>query len=120
MNLKDKLTPKNTEEVRPGLFVQARSKNPSSIEYRVVNPICWRGKYRWKNQFSWKNLIMIMIILFLTWSYLQETQFCRDLNEDPCEILPNITKYCFEKNEVNYGEGNYSFVIPDYSKKVLG
>lgn len=118
MNWKDALTPKDTEEIRPGLFIQSRPKNPDSIEYRVINPICWNGKYRWRKQFSWKNLITIIIIAFLAWSYLNETQYARELAENPCELLPNITKYCYEKQSFidgdNYAREKYTFIIQDY------
>lgn len=114
MNWKKRLTPINTEEVRPGLFVQSKPKNPDNIEYTVINPICWNGKYRWNKQFSWKNLITIIIILFLAWSYFTETQYSRQLQENPCELLPNITAYCFNKQELigdNYAEENYTLII---------
>jgi len=117
MNWEETLTPKNTEEIKPGLFVQAIKKNPSSIEYKVVNPICWDGKYRWKHQFSWKNLVWVILIAFLAWTYQSETQFSRQLQEDPCELLENITNYCYERDYKigdNYGEENYPVIIQDY------
>ncbi len=117
MNWKKVLTPINTEEIRPGLFIQSKPKNPDSIEYRVINPVCWDGNYRWKKQFSWKNLITIIIICLLAWSYLTETQYSRQLQEDPCELLPNITSYCWEKNKISgddYAEENYTVIISDY------
>ncbi len=116
MNWKKILTPINTEEVRPGLFIQAKTKNPSSIEYRVINPICWKEKYRWNKQFSWKNLVTILIIAFLAWSYLNETQYARELQENPCEMLPDIQEYCWAKNEIvgdDYAEEKYPPLIPD-------
>lgn len=116
MSLIEKLAPKDTEEVRPGIFVQKREK-----KYRVVNPIAWEGQWRFKDQFSWKNLITIAIIIFLAWTYFNETSFSRQLQENPCEILPNITQYCFERNnhlilndQVINGEREYNFTIQDY------
>ncbi len=117
MNWKKTLTPLNTEEVRPGIFVQSKPKNPNSIEYRVINPICWKGNYRWKKQFSWRSLITIIIILFLAWSYLNETRYARELAEDPCGLLPNITSYCNEKNKISGdydGQEGYTFIVQDY------
>ncbi len=116
MNWKKTLTPENTEEVRPGIFLQARTKNPHSIEYKVINPICWGGEYRWREQFSWKNLITIIIILFLAWSYTTETSYSRQLAEDPCEILPDIQEFCWNQQGIksdDYGEENYTFIIQD-------
>ncbi len=117
MNWKKVLTPENTEELRPGLFIQSKAKNPSDIEYKVINPICWKGKYRWNKQFSWKNLITIIIIAFLAWSYLTETEYARELAENPCDLLPNITSYCNAKMNIagdNYAEENYTVIIQDY------
>ncbi len=113
MNWKKVLTPENTEEIKPGLFIQQRKKG----DYNVINPICWNGNYRWNKQFSWKNLITILIIAFLAWAYLTETQYSRQLQEDPCELLPNITNYCWERNKIlgdNYAEENYTIAISDY------
>ena len=117
MNWKKILTPKNTEEIRPGLFIQSKPKNPDSVEYRVINPICWNGSYRWNKQFSWKSLITIIIIAFLAWSYLTETQYSREPREDPCKILPEIQEYCYERDFIagdNYAEENYTFIVQDY------
>lgn len=117
MTLIERLTPQNTEELRPGIFVQARTKNPNSISYHVVNPIAWNGEWRLNKQIGWKNLITILIILFIAWTYFNETEFCRQLQEDPCEVLPNITAYCSERNSiipgVNYEQGN-TITIQDY------
>ncbi|KKL12538.1 hypothetical protein LCGC14_2534780 [marine sediment metagenome] len=60
MSLIDSLTPKDTEEIRPGLFIQKREKG-----YRVLNPIAWNGKYRWRKQFSWRSVFTIAIIIFI-------------------------------------------------------
>lgn len=118
MNWKTVLTPVDTEEIKPGLFIQSKPKNPSSIEYRVVNPICWNGEYRWDKQFSWKNLITVLIIAFLAWSYFTETEYARELAENPCDILPDIQEYCLTRNNIqtgdDYEQKNYTFVIQDY------
>lgn len=116
MSLKDSLTPKNTEEVRPGVFVQKWFDTKREGRYRVINPIFWDGKYRWRKQFSWRNLITIIIILFLAWTYFNNTSYCRQLQEDPCEILPDIQEFCSVKiNEVDYGEEQYTVNIQNYS-----
>ncbi len=124
MSLKDLLTPENTEEVRPGLFIQAKTKNPDSIIYKVIQPIAWKGEWRLKEQFGWRNFFFIILILFITWSYFTETQFSRQLQEDPCELLPNITSYCSAQegddpyNILDHGRGNktqgYNFTLQDY------
>ena len=116
MDFKKILTPENTEEIRPGLFVQSKTENPDNIIYRVVNPICWKGKYRWKRQFGWRNVITIAIILFLAFTYFNDTSFCRALQEDPCQLIQNISSYCLAKTKlsgVNY-EGADSFTLQNY------
>ena len=73
------LTPSDTEEVRPNLFVQKRGDN----KYRVVYPSAWNGKINWTNlllgaNFG-KNLVWFVIILFLAFSYRHDNQQCFDL-----------------------------------------
>lgn len=111
MSLIETLTPKNTEQLRPGLFVQEKKGN-----YRVVNPIAWEGKWRLNKQFSYRNMITVVIVIFIAWTYFNETEFCRELKEDPCALLPDIINYCSERNslvvsfnpEVNDEWKNYS------------
>ena len=83
-----------------------------------MNPICWNNEYRWNKQFSCKNLITVIIIAFLAWSYLSETQYARELAENPCELLPDIQEYCLEKDRIQTGDDytkkNYTFVVSDY------
>lgn len=90
MSLIKALTPAETEEIKPGLFIQ-KGKNGN---YRVINPIAWKGEWRLNKQFAWRNLITIVIVLFLAWSYFNETSYCRELKEDPCFLLENLTNYC--------------------------
>ncbi len=97
MSLINSLTPDNTEEIKPGLFVQNRKGN-----YRVVNPIAWKGKWRLDKQFGWKNLITIVIVIFVAYTYINETTFCRQLQANPCEMLPEITSYCFEQDQIKF------------------
>ena len=92
MSLIDGLTPKDTEEIKPGLFVQKKKNG-----YRAVNPIAWNGKYRWRKQFGWRTVFTIAIICFIAFTYFNETSYCRQLQENPCELLPNITDYCYGK-----------------------
>ena len=95
MSFVDSLTPKDTEEIKPGLFVQNRKGN-----YRVVNPIAWKGQWRLDKQFGWKNLITIVIVIFVAYTYINETTFCRQLQANPCEMLPEIINYCSSENQL--------------------
>lgn len=117
MNWKKTLTPTDTEEVRPGLFIQEKKNEKGPSSYKVINPICWKGKYRWGKQFSWKNLIWIVLIAFLAWTYQAETEYSRQLQEDPCVLLQNITNYCssFQLTAGDaYDQQNYPVIIQDY------
>lgn len=99
------LTPENTEEIRPGLFVQKHKG-----KYRVVKPMAWDGELLIKDQlksvFNLRTLFTILLIIFITWSYVNETGYCRELKVNPCPLLDDITKYCYETS-VNTLRGDY-------------
>ncbi len=82
MKLSDTFEPDNTEEIKPGLFIQNKKGN-----YRQVNPIVWKGKWRLTKQFGWKNLVWIVIVLFLVFAYnadnKQLLEFHNAVVEDP-------------------------------------
>ena len=63
MDLVKMLTPKDTEEVRPGLFIQKTKKG-----YRQIHPAAWNGKINWKGQIksmiSFRTIFTIALILF--------------------------------------------------------
>ncbi len=124
MGLIDRLSPKETEELRPGVFVQTINHRDGKTTYRTVNPIAWKNKWRLNKQFGIKNLITISIILFVAWSYFHDTEFCRDLQENPCDLLINITNYCYEKSlggtEVLNDDWKNNFAIQDNIKEALG
>ncbi len=116
MKLIDRLTPKDTEEIKPGFFIQKRKGS-----WRRVEPMAWKGEWRTKEQlksvFNFRTLFTIAIIIFLAWSYFNETEYCRELKKDPCELLPNITSYCFERqvnlqSEVINEEWKYPSTLP--------
>ena len=77
MGLKERLTPKNTEEVRPNLFVQGKGN-----KYRIVHPLVWNGNWRVKEQlktiFSLRTLLSLGFVLFLVWSYVHDTTVTRE------------------------------------------
>lgn len=116
MSFQKSIEPKDTEEVKPGIFVQKYRG-----AYRVVNPISWKGKWRFNKQFGWRNLATVLIIGFLAFTYFEETNFCRALEENPCEILPNITNYCLNQafnnieldNIFNNERGQDTFTLQD-------
>lgn len=92
MSLADSLTPKNTEELKPGLFIQKTKKG-----YRQIEPMAWKGKLRTKEQlrtiFSLRTLVFIAIISFIAWSYVNDTrqltEFYSDVTNDPIAFCVN-------------------------------
>ena len=81
MDIIKSLTPKDTEEIKPGLFIQKyRGK------YRRIYPAAWNGKFNLKNFITggpnfWKTTLFFIIILFLVWSYIQDTTSLREFQE---------------------------------------
>ncbi len=70
MSLTDFLTPKDTEEIKPNLFLQKKGKS-----YRQVNPIAWKGKMRWGPQmrtvFSFHTLFWFLILGTILYGYFE-------------------------------------------------
>ena len=100
MSFVELLTPKHTEEIKPGLFIQ---KVPRG--YRQIYPVAWNGVINWKRFFLghnfWKNLFIFLVILLVVYGYFEGTNECRKFQEDPCAHLQNITKYCYEKYSIS-------------------
>lgn len=93
MTLADMLTPKDTEELKPGFFVQKKGDT-----YRQIHPIGWNGKIDWikqlKSIFSLRTFFTIGIILFLVWSYQSDVgqyqEFYLDIHENPIGFCDNM------------------------------
>jgi hypothetical protein len=66
--IESRVRKKGVEQIRPGLFVHKTKHG-----YRQIRPLVWDGEWQLKNQFSWKNLIFIIIVLFVAWSYWHDT-----------------------------------------------
>ena len=102
------ITPKDTEEVKPGLFIQKKLGG-----YRQVHPSAWDGKINWKNFIFggsiFKGLGFFLIIIFLAWSYqhdvAQYQDFYQEVRSDPiayCEkVRTAIDVSCSEEQERN-------------------
>jgi len=91
MDLIKALTPEDTEEVRPGVFLQKRKKG-----YRRIYPSAWNGKINWKNFIFggpnfWKTLIWVVIILFMALGYVQDTQNLREFHDT---VIENRQAWC--------------------------
>lgn len=132
MGLIEFLTPKDTEEVRPGLFVKTTLKG-----YRVMSPLAWNGKLRVKEQlktvFSLRTIFTIALVLFIAYSYIHDNSalldFYKDVRGNPQYFCANVEKYfnganCTQLDRVNglcmNGEINISsFKLADESSGSL-
>ena len=94
MNLTKSLTPGDTEEVKPGLFIQKRGSG-----YRQISPAAWDGKINWSNFLlganPLRNFVWFLIIVFLAWSYLYDVnaykEFYEEVNSNPVLFCSNVT-----------------------------
>ena len=113
MSLADKLTPKNTEEIKPGLFIQKTASG-----YRSVTPAAWEGKINWKvtllGSQPLKHLFVFALLMFLAYGYFSGTISCDEFQSDPCKYLPNITSYC---NEKTFGTNPFGILESDDAKQ---
>jgi len=90
MNFRKAFTPKDTEELKPGLFIQKTPKG-----WKQIFPIVWNGKYRWKEQlstvFSLRTLFTVALVLFIAWSYTHDVQVYKDFY---FETITNPIEFC--------------------------
>ena len=91
-------TPKDTEEIRPGLFVKRLKGN----KYKQVEPLVWNGKWRLRNQFGWRNILFIVLVFLIGTSYYVDTKTCRNFEEEICNNIVNINSYCFQLKELGF------------------
>ena len=95
MSFIDFLTPKNTEEVKPGLFIQKRTSRNGKIKYRKITPAAWNGKINWKVFIlgdKWvSSLIWFLLIMYLAWSYHHDTSALIGFEK---YVLENTTQFC--------------------------
>ena len=81
MSFIDSITPKNTQEIKPGLFVQERNNS-----YRVIHPVAWDGKINWKTFIlgpnALKHFLIFLLIIFIAWSYSHDLSTYKEFYED--------------------------------------
>lgn len=104
MDFKKAFTPKNVEEVRPGLFVKSFPKNPDTIEYRQVHPLVWDGKWRLKNQIKIRDIFMIALIIALYFGVVKYIRFYEEVNADPQAFCRNVS--ILNSGEVMYEDSS--------------
>ncbi len=113
MNFTKRLTPKDTEEIKPGFFIQRRGKG-----YRQVYPGAWNEEIIWKNLLfsgmGWKNLLWFTIIIFVAWSYWHDVQAYRDFYE---EVISDPVQFCLNVSLESYDNYEDTYIIQgDYER----
>lgn len=90
MGLIEILTPKDTEEVKPGLFIQKKGNS-----YRQITPAAWNGKINWKVAILGpnfiRNFIWFAIIMFIAWSYVHDNAEYRTFYDGRVSWCHNLT-----------------------------
>ncbi len=108
MSFIDGLTPKDTEEIKPELFIQKKGD-----KYRQVYPLAWNGKLRWKEQLktiiSVRTIFTLAIILFLVYAYTNDVQEYKTFYEN---IMSNPIDFCTELDNLMTGNP----CTPEYEK----
>jgi hypothetical protein len=113
-----KLTPKDTEEVKPNLFIQSYGNN----KFRHIYPAAWNKKLIYKNLIlggdQWlKHLITFLILMFIVWAYVHDNAALieqqQEIANDPFKFCQNIIEFELSKLNQNhtidfniYGETN--------------
>lgn len=122
------LTMQDTEEVKPGFFVQTKKGR-----HRRVYPLVWDGKYQVKEQlrtvFTFRTFFTIGIILFIAWSYQNDVgayqDFYIEVRGDPigfCDEVKNaLDVTCTEQNEKSglCSRGNFNITNFDFGEIVV-
>ena len=103
MSFIDAITPKDTEEIKPDLFVQKKRYG-----YKQINPLAWGGRFRWNEQLrtliSFGTIFRLAIIIFIAWSYFHDVCECLEVNK---KLVP----MCEEEEELCI---KYGFIDRDY------
>lgn len=103
MGLIEILTPKNTIEIKKGLFIQKTPKG-----WKQIHPACWNAKINWKNFIFGgsiiKPTIVFIIILLLAYGYYSTNKTCYEFQENICDYLPNITSHCIYIGQEGKGD----------------
>lgn len=90
------ITPKDTEEVKPGLFIQKKFG-----KYRMIHPGAWDGKVNWKNFLVGANpirhFIFFLIIVGLAWAYVHDISELRNFY---IEVMDDPIKWCWEVDKL--------------------
>lgn len=98
----ERLTPKDTEEVKPGLFIKK-----TRFSYRQVHPAAWDGKINWKNLTVgpnfWKNFLWFAILVFIVLGYMNDVREYKGWYE---RYTKNPAEFC----KINFYEPSPSII----------
>lgn len=121
MTIKESLIPKNTEEIKPGFFIQKYGDG-----YRQIDPMVWDNKVRWKSMIlgkDWlKHFIFFIILMFIVYGYVHDNKVYIEQNkmikENPIIFCQGaISAYESNLNNNSYlGSVYYNFTIKDGGK----
>lgn len=107
MNFTKAFTPKDTEEIKPGLFIQRTTRG-----YRQISPGAWDGKIIWKNllfgQGFLKSFIFFLIIIFIAWSYFHDVRVYQDFYE---EVISDPVLFCLNVQLESYDNYEDTYII---------
>jgi len=115
MSFIEKLTPKDTEEIKPNLFIQRRGNY-----YRQIYPAAWNGKINWYNFITgghWTKLFWFFIILFIVFGFYVQSGDYKKFHD---LVMENPYNFCESirietPNRLNILEvlNESAIVIPD-------
>ena len=92
MSFADSVTPPNTTEIKPGLFVQKKGNR-----WRKVEPIAWNGKLRinaqLKSLLTIKTLVWFGVLILLVMAYNNDNA---QLIEFHNQVVENPVMFCNE------------------------
>lgn len=112
MTLVDSLTPKETEEIKPGLFIQKTARG-----FRQIHPAAWNGKINWRNFIFGsglgKSFIWFAILLLIIYGYYDSTSSCNEFQNNPCSYLNDLNSYCLDQDSQRGSQFVYDEVIKD-------
>lgn len=131
------LTPKRTEEVKPGLFIKryrgddivtklkkiqdGKFEEIKKPKYNRITPAAWKGKINWITTIFGahpiKSTLVFILILFLAWSYHHDIMSLHNLitqyqNSPGCILNPlNITSNASQHTQLAYNFSNLNLTF---------
>lgn len=90
-------TPDNTEEVRPGFYIQKKVYKDGTESFKQVHPVVWNDKISWKNFLFGPKFVSttfwFLLLMILCFAYYHDTKEYRAYYEDTRQ---NLTEICVD------------------------